>query len=137
MNMLKTKSFFTNILHKIYSRLQSKLDLKPKITEEEKICQNICIKLIQTEQTKLTIAPISGKRFIKNDEKEMFIVIHQRVISLINHVYSYNVYIENDSIYKKIIDEFDKELEDTREVLEQEIKSNIKHSLTEILKNLN
>jgi hypothetical protein len=28
-------------------------------------------------------------------------------------------------------------LEDTREVLEQEIKSNIKHSLTEILKNLN
>jgi hypothetical protein len=137
MNMLKTKSFFTNILHKIYNRLQSKLDLKPKISEEEKICQNICIKLIQTEQTKLTIAPISGKRFIKNDEKEMFIVIHQRVISLINHVYSYNVYIENDSIYKKIIDEFDKELEDTREVLEQEIKSNIKHSLTEILKNLN
>jgi hypothetical protein len=135
--MLKTKSFFTNILHKIYNRLQSKLDLKPKISEEEKICQNICIKLIQTEQTKLTIAPISGKRFIKNDEKEMFIVIHQRVISLINHVYSYNVYIENDSIYKKIIDEFDKELEDTREVLEQEIKSNIKHSLTEILKNLN
>ena len=137
MNMLKTKSFFTNILHKIYSRLQSKLDLKPKITEEEKICQNICIKLIQTEQTKLTIAPISGKRFIKNDEKEMFIVIHQRVISLINHVYSYNVYIENDSIYKKIIDEFDKELEDTREVLEQEIKSNIKHSLTEILNKIN
>jgi len=135
--MLKTKSFFTNILHKIYSRLQSKLDLKPKITEEEKICQNICIKLIQTEQTKLTIAPISGKRFIKNDEKEMFIVIHQRVISLINHVYSYNVYIENDSIYKKIIDEFDKELEDTREVLEQEIKSNIKHSLTEILNKIN
>ena len=137
MNMLKTKSFFTNILHKIYNRLQSKLDLKPKITEEEKICQNICIKLIQTEQTKLTIAPISGKRFIKNDEKEMFIVIHQRVISLINHVYSYNVYIENDSIYKKIIDEFDKELEDTREVLEQEIKSNIKHSLTEILNKIN
>jgi hypothetical protein len=135
--MLKTKSFFTNILHKIYNRLQSKLDLKPKITEEEKICQNICIKLIQTEQTKLTIAPISGKRFIKNDEKEMFIVIHQRVISLINHVYSYNVYIENDSIYKKIIDEFDKELEDTREVLEQEIKSNIKHSLTEILNKIN
>lgn len=136
MNMLKTKNFFNSFLEKIYKRLQTKLDLKPKITEEEIICSDICHKLISLKESKLTIAPLSGKRFIKNDDKEVFIVIFQRMISLINHVYSYNIYVDNDQIYKKLIDHFDNELENRREVLENEIKFNIKHSLTEILKTI-
>ncbi len=137
MNIKNTGNFFFSVLRKINNKLQEKLDMKPIITEEEQICVDICSKLVDIRETKLTIAPISGKRFLKNDEKDIFIVIHQRTISIINHVYSYNVYVESDSSYDKIIKNFDKELENRREVLEQEIKSNIKHSLTQILKNLN
>lgn len=136
MNIKKTKNIFEGFLQKIYIRLRDRLDFNPKSSEEEQFCTEICSKLISIRETKLTIAPISGKRFLKNDEKEMFIVVHNRVISLINHVYSYNVFYENDSLYQKVIQQFDNELERRRQVLEDEIKSNIKHSLTEILKKI-
>ena len=63
----------------------------------------------------------------------MFIVIQDRTISLINHVYSYNVYIESDKLYVDILNHFDNELENRRIELENEIRSNIKHSLKSIL----
>jgi hypothetical protein len=63
----------------------------------------------------------------------MFIVIHNRQISIINHVYSYNVFIESDSLYNKIVNGFDKVVEEKRQDLENEIKNNIKHSLKNIL----
>lgn len=87
--------------------------------------------------TKLTIAPLSNKRFIKNDEKNMFIVIHNRTISLVNHVYGYNVFIDNTKLYDDVIFLFDSELEKIRQQLEDEINGNIKHSLKVILSKFN
>ena len=63
----------------------------------------------------------------------MFVVISDRQISIINHVYSYNVYIESDTLYNKILNNFDKVVEQKRKELEDEIKNNIKHSLKSIL----
>lgn len=67
----------------------------------------------------------------------MFIVIHNRTINLINHVYSYNVYIESEELYTSLVDKFDSELETRREELENQITNNIQHSLKNILEKIN
>ena len=125
--------YIPNLLYKFYLRLKEKFDPTPPPKEEELYCVDICKNLILNQKSKLTIAPVSNKRYIKSDDNDMFIVIHNRVISLINHVYSYNVYIENDKLYAEVINNFDNELEKRRGLLEDEIKSNIKHSLKSIL----
>lgn len=129
----KIVGYIPNLLFKFYLRLKEKFDPTPPPKEEEIFCVEICKKLIPKSTSKLTIAPLSNKKYIKNDEQDMFIVIHERTISLINHVYSYNVYIENDKLFNEVINFFDKELEDRRMILEDEIRSNIKHSLKSIL----
>jgi hypothetical protein len=129
----KVVGYIPKLLFRVYLNLKEKFDPNPPPKEEEIFCVEICEKLIENTNSKLTIAPISNKRFIKNDEKDMFIVIHNRQISIINHVYSYNVFIESDSLYNKIVNGFDKVVEEKRQELENEIKNNIKHSLKNIL----
>ena len=124
----------SGILHKIYLYLKEKFDPTPPPKEEEIYALEICKKLIFNPSSKLTNAPISFKRFIKNDENNMFIVINERIITLINHVYSYNVFIESTENYLKVCEMFDNEMEKRRQDLEDEIKNNIQHSLKEILK---
>ena len=127
------QNYVAKLLHKFYLKLKDRFDPTPPVREEELFCIEICKKLIPKESSKLTIAPLSNKRYIKNDEKDMFIVIHSMTISLINHVYSYNIYIENTKNYDEIINMFNNELEKRRLVLEEEIRSNIKHSMKAIL----
>jgi hypothetical protein len=125
-----------NFLFKIYQYLRHRFDPPRQISEEEKFCYEICQKLIINPNSKLTIAPVSNKRYIKNDENSMFIVIANGGIMLINHVYSYNIYCEYDENYNELIRFFDNEVEKKRLELENEIKSNIHHSLKKILEGL-
>jgi hypothetical protein len=129
----KVAGYVPKLLFRVYLNLKEKFDPTPPPKEEEIFCVEICEKLIENVNSKLTIAPISNKRFIKNDDKDMFVVISNRQISIINHVYSYNVFIESDSLYNKIVNTFDKVVEEKRQELEDEIKNNIKHSLKNIL----
>jgi hypothetical protein len=116
--------------------LKERFDPTPPIPEEERITVEICKKLISDPDSELTYAPISAKRFIKNESKSMFVVIEHHTINLINHVYSYSVYLSKNSDYNEIIGGFDKILEKKRQSLEDEITSNIQHSLQTILKKL-
>jgi len=129
----KVVGYIPKLLFKFYLRLKEKFDPTPPSKEEELYSIDICKKLIKYSSSKLTIAPLSNKRYIKNDDNDMFIVIQDRTISLINHVYSYNVYIESDKLYVDVLNHFDNELENRRIELENEIRSNIKHSLKSIL----
>jgi hypothetical protein len=132
----KNISLKSSFLFKIYLYLKNKFDPPKPPKEEELFCVNICEKLINMEDSKLYFSPLSHKRFIRNENKDMFIVLDNLTINIINHVYSYNVYIETGNYYEKIIKKFDEELERRRELLEEEIKTNIKHSLHKILNRL-
>lgn len=125
--------YISKFLFRIYLTLKEKFDPRPPITKEEQCSIDICKKLIPRETSKLNYAPKSYKRFIKNDEYDMFIVIANRTIHLINHVYSYSVYIENSELYDDLLESFDSELEKRRDELEKEITNNIQHSLINIL----
>ena len=132
----KVVGYIPRLLFKIYLNLKERFDPTPPIPEEERITVEICKKLINDPESELTYAPISAKRFIKNESKSMFVVIEHHTINLINHVYSYSVYLSKNSDYNEIVGGFDKILENKRQSLEDEITSNIQHSLQTILKKL-
>jgi hypothetical protein len=133
----KVVGYIPRLLFKIYLNLKDRFDPKPDVTEEEIFAADICEKLINNPSSELTFSPISHKRIIKNEEKNMYIVMESYTIHLINHVYSYSVYLQDTSKFTVLTQKFDKILEDKRQVLESEIRKNIQHSLRNILEKLN
>lgn len=133
---VKVVGFIPKLLYKIFLSLKEKFDPTPPLPEEERITIEICRKLISNPSSKLTYAPLASKRFIQNQEKDMYIVIHQHTINLINHVYSYSIYLSDTNAYNELIEIFDGILDKERLKLEDEIKNNIQHSLDSILKKL-
>jgi len=123
-------------IFKIYLYLRDKFNPKPIVSDEEKYAVEIAKNLIKLEDSILYIAPISNKRFIRHDNKNIYVVIDVRNILIINHIYSYSVYIESDELYNTLIDFFNQTLEKKRDDFEKEIKKNIQHSLKNILDNM-
>jgi gas vesicle protein len=95
----------------------------------------IAKRLISKQETTLLISPISGKRYIKSDGNQLFIIIESHQMTIVNHQYSYNIDIAGKS-FEKISQVFDAEVEKRREDMETEIRSNVKHSLSNIYKSL-
>lgn len=132
----KVVGYIPRLLFKIYLNLKDRFDPKPNVTEEEIFAADICEKLISNTSSELTYSPISHKRIIKNEQKSMYVVMESYTIHLINHVYSYSVYLQDTSKFTELTQKFDKILEDKRQVLESEIRKNIQHSLKNILDKL-
>ena len=132
----KVVGFIPKILYKVFLYLKEKFDPTQPIPEEEKITIEICKKLIMNPSSKLTFAPLANKRFVRNVDKDMFVVIHEHTINLINHVYSYSIYVSDNNAYKEIIETFNNVLDKEILRLEGEIRSNIQHSLELISKKL-
>ena len=129
-----------NVIHKLKRRIQKKYINLIRLTQSrnnivsayEIDCISICKKLINKNETILMSAPISNKKFIKNEENEITIILDSYNVQVINHIYSYNVYLSEKS-WDYIISYFNNEIEKRREEFEKEITSNIKHSLQNIL----
>lgn len=124
------------ILYRFYLYLKERFDPKPKITEEERHAVDIAKKLIISTDTDLYLAPLSHKRILVNEPKKIYILIENRNITIINHVYSYNVYIENDELFNTLIDMFNSISEKKKEMIEKQIRNNIEHSLKKISESL-
>lgn len=103
--------------------------------EYESECISICRKLIPKEETVLLMSPISGKRYIKYDDGQIFIIIQHNQLTLVNHQYSYTIDIQGKP-FERISKMFDNEIERRRQIMEDEIRSNVKHSLKTIYNNL-
>jgi hypothetical protein len=91
----------------------------------------ICKQLIKREDTVLLISPISGKKYIKSEKFQLFIILFNNRVMIVNHTYSYTVDLE-DKAYERLIRIFDTEVEKRREDMEIEIRNNVKHSLSTI-----
>lgn len=128
----KIKRLFQILALKIY-RISNQQPI-PK-NEYESECVAICKNLILKEHTSLLISPISGKRYIKSDDNQIFIIIEPKQLTIVNHQYSYNIDIWGKP-FERISKIFDIEVEKRREKMELEIRSNVKHSLINIYNNL-
>ncbi len=129
-------------LHKLRRSIQkwyisiARLSTPPtQKSEYERDCISICKKLIGKEDTILLLTPISGKRYIRNEEHQIFVILEGFNVKVINHVYSYTVFLEKNA-WENLLNMFDGEVERRREIFEKEITSNIKHSLQNILKTI-
>ena len=129
-------------LHKLRRSIQkwyisiARLSTPPtQKSEYDRDCISICKKLIGKEDTILLLTPISGKRYIRNEEHQIFVILEGFNVKVINHVYSYTVFLEKNS-WENLLNMFDGEVERRREIFEKEITSNIKHSLQNILKTI-
>ena len=128
------KRLFQKLAIKVYSMANQNKNSIPK-NEYETECVAICKNLISKRDTSLLISPISGKRYIKSDDNQIFIIIEPKQLTIVNHQYSYNIDIWGKP-FERISKMFDIEVEKRREKMENEIRSNVKHSLTNIYKNL-
>jgi hypothetical protein len=107
-------------------------------TEQEKSvyerdCIAVCKKFINQSDSIMLLTPISGKRYIRSEKNEIFIILDSHRVKIINHVYAYDVHM-NDKSWNQIISLFDNEVEKRREEFENQITSNIKSSLQKIVK---
>lgn len=107
-------------------------------TEQEKSvyerdCIAVCKKFINQPDSIMLLTPISGKRYIRSEKNEIFIILDSHRVKIINHVYAYDVHM-NDKSWNQIISLFDNEVEKRREEFELQITSNIKSSLQKIVK---
>lgn len=133
-----------NMKHKIRRSLQF-LAIKwlrlltPKDTREpsdyEKECIAVCKALISKADSILLISPISGKRYIKAEDSQLFVIIQLDQITIVNHTYSYNIIVWGKT-QQLLVNIFDIEVEKRRDAMETEIRSNVKHSLSNIYKTL-
>jgi len=102
-----------------------------KHTDYERECVTICKHLILKRSTALLISPISNKRYIKSDDKSIFIIIEIHQMTIVNHSYSYTIDIFGKT-FERLSKIFDQEVEKRRQEMETEIRSNVKHSLSNI-----
>ena len=136
MEKYEVVGFIPKLLFRIFLFLKDKFDPKAQITDEERFARQICDKMIIHPDSKLNFSPLTSKRIIKNETLNMYIVMENYTVHVINHVYSYSVYFQDSSAFKELIDSFDQVMEKRREILETEIRSNIQHSLKKILDKL-
>lgn len=91
--------------------------------------------LLKDPSTEILTSPLSGKFYLRSSDKQILIVFGNGQISIVNHVYGYNVPVTQKS-EKMLTDKFLEEIEVRRQRMEDEYSSNIKHSLKNIIENL-
>jgi hypothetical protein len=134
------RKFLKRLVKRMYVRIlligrNSFAKESDKLTENDKICKAICYKLIKHSSSKFLIAPRSGKRYIKNDVLNIFLILDDRKITITNHVYHYDVTLpERD--FDRISRMYDDKTELIRETYESDMMSQIVYSLSTILKNV-
>lgn len=131
-----------NVIKRFFKRLYVKLvilnrkfssDARQPISQTQKMCMSIARKLIRHPESKFLIAPISGKKYITNSEVDLFLIFDKRGISITNHVYHYDVILSDRNWYK-IIKMYDTKVEEIRKKVEDQVMSQIEHSLENIIK---
>ena len=114
-------------------------DIAPRHEEEitpyEKVCFKICLKLINHSDSEFMIAPVSNKKYIKNDTLKIFLSFIDNKVELTNHVYHYEVRLsQRDWVRLNYI--YDRETEKRRVNMETQVNSQIKTSLYDVLRNI-
>ena len=134
--MKNHKHIFKRWIQRMYIDFARKMDYERlQRSKYELDCLLICKKLIDKPDTQLLMTPLSNKKYIHNPVNSIFITIEGNMVNVINHKYSYTVIIQDKSKIE-ITNYFNEVLESQRLKMEEEITSNIKHSLKNILQTL-
>lgn len=92
-------------------------------------------KMLKDPVNELLTSPLSGKYYLKSDAQSMLLILGNGQLSIVNHVYGYNVPLSQKT-ERKMKDIFLEEVEQRRSEMEAEFTANIKHSLKNIIEKL-
>jgi hypothetical protein len=106
-----------------------------EVASYERTCFKICLKLISNPNSEFMIAPMSQKRYIKNEQFEMFITMDFGRVEITNHIFNYNVKL-SERDWQRLIYIFDVETEKRRIETEKQVSSQITNSLDKVLERL-
>ena len=102
-----------------------------EVEPHERTAFKICLKLISDKDSEFMIAPMSQKRFIINENLNLFILIDYGRVEITNHIFHYDVRLSNRDC-ERITYLYDVETEKRRSNTEMTIKSNIKNTLEKV-----
>ena len=130
--MKKTfRKLWLNYLILLNRKIQPKVDFN----DNEKTASSICRKLINHEDSRFLIAPLSQKRCIKNESLQMFVIIQEDRINISNQIYNCDITISSQ-MREKLVKLFDNKVEEVRIKFENDIHRKVQHSLKKILEEL-
>lgn len=117
---------------KVYRLLNPTNPVEMISGEEETDAAFIFRKMIKCQESDLLVSPTSQKQYVKNDKKNILLILDNYELTVINQVVSYTIKISQRT-NKSLNDALDVELEKRRLEMELSFKENIKHSLKTIL----
>lgn len=123
---------FRRFIQKLSLKLFRYLNTEQERSIYERDCIAVCKKFIYEPDSIMLLTPITGKRYIRSENSQIFIILESHRVKIINHVYAYDV-LMNDRSWNQIIKLFDNEVEKRREEFEKQITKNIKTSLQKII----
>jgi hypothetical protein len=106
-----------------------------KAERNESVACSLCRNLIIHNDSEFLIAPLSLKKYIKNDILGIFIILYNQKLSITNHIFHYDIDISVKN-FNKLCKQYDNKVEKKREEYETSVKSQITHSLSSILDKL-
>jgi hypothetical protein len=108
---------------------------REKLSKTEIEASILFRRLISDSKTDLLISPISGKYYLRNDDRKLLVVLGNMNISIINHIFGYDVSI---SLYlqENLKSIFNDEVENRRQKMEEEYRNNVRHNLQQVIKSL-
>jgi hypothetical protein len=96
----------------------------------------ICMKLLKIEDSLLLIAPVSDDKYIYNERLGILVSLLGHRGSIIDRTYSYDINLSNKD-WDKLDKLFSNEMQKRTKKIEEQIVSNVKHSLDNIYKRIN
>lgn len=120
------KRWFTTKKINIIKRLDKTKYIQESSYENTAI--HICCSMIRTEGTILLGNMKTQDRYIRSSDYEMYIVVKFGLVEIINHTYHYPVKISEKG-YDRICKVFDGHQDADRQAMDDQIRSNITHSL--------
>lgn len=126
------KRFFKRMYVKYLRYVRYTNNQNPQNNQNERICKSICYKMVNNPHSKFLIAPLSGKRYIKNEVLKVFIILDDRKVTITNHIYHYDVILTQRD-FDRLTHMYDNKTEEIRNNFEDEMMSQIMVSLSTIL----
>lgn len=96
----------------------------------------ICMKLLKIEDSLLLIAPVSDDKYIYNERLGILVSLLGHRGSIIDRTYSYDINLSNKD-WDKLDKLFSNEMQKRTKKIEEQIVSNVKHSLDNIYSKIN
>jgi hypothetical protein len=123
-------------IEKLFKSIKENLVVNEYIPEESKISLEIVKKLILDPKSSLTITPISNWRYVRNEDKKVFVTIYMNTINIVRKNYNIITHIGCDKEYRSVCDLFNKTAELKRKEIEFEVNKNVRDSLYDLLNSM-